>query len=251
MKTNILFTLIFIGLITWKAQAQYNQNDLVGMWQVNVPKLLKSLPESRKEKMDANQELLSMMFLSNAFQLKKDGSTITQRPSFSGNSKTKQGKWQLTGKILSLTNEKGKVSKMHLLEVTKDRFIAKNPDKPEQEAEFISLKSILKSMTKTNQAQATQAQLIGDWKLAAFESKGKTFAFGITYTLASDGTHKITTVLGKTDPQLNGTWKMTEKNTFEVKTPRETSTFKIVYFTPNQMIAIDNKGEKARFDRIK
>ncbi len=96
MKTNILFTLIFIGLITWKAQAQYNQNDLVGMWQVNVPKLLKSLPESRKEKMDANQELLSMMFLSNAFQLKKDGSTITQRPSFSGNSKTKQGKWQLT-----------------------------------------------------------------------------------------------------------------------------------------------------------
>jgi len=251
MNTKTLFTLILLGSIHFVTQAQFNQQDLVGIWQVNTTKLLKNLPESRKASMDANGELLAMVFLSTVMELKKDGHSIATRPSFAKTGKMTKGKWQLEGKVLTVTDADGKVNKMHLIKVSKDHFTVENPQNRAQQVEFMSLKPILKNLVKTNQVQATTDQLTGDWTLAAFESKGNTFAFGVTYTLATDDTHKITTILGKTDPQQNGTWKMTGKNTFEVKTPRETSTFKIVYFTANQMIAIDNKGDKALFKRKK
>ena len=251
MKTHILCLLLLSSGVAFTAHAQFNKQDLVGIWQINTPKFLKSLPENRKANMDANSELLSMVFLSTVMELKKDGHSMAIRPSFAKKRKTVEGKWQLEGKVLTVTDADGKVNKMHLINVDEDHFIAENPKNRTQQVEFISLQPILKSMTKTNQVQATKNQLVGDWTLAAFETKGSTFAFGVTYTLAKDGKHKITTILGKTDTQQNGTWKMTEDNTFEVKTPRETSTFKIVYFTPDQMVAIDNKGDKALFERKK
>ncbi|OJJ21267.1 hypothetical protein BKI52_11930 [marine bacterium AO1-C] len=251
MKTKTLFTLLLSACCTLAVQAQFNQDDLIGIWQINTVKALKSMPEARKEKMDANGEMLAMMFLTATMEFRKDGTSISKGPSFSKKEKVTKGKWKLEGDQLSVTNEGGKTRTMRLVSLASDHFIVDNPKQGRQQVEFISLNPILEEMTQTNKVKATKKQLIGDWTLSAVENQGRTFVFGVTYTLAKDGTQKLTTVLGQTDSKKNGSWKMMGNNSFEVKTSKETNTFKIVYFTPDRMIAIDKKGDKAMFDRKK
>lgn len=251
MKTKILFTLLFVGCFTLGVQAQFNKKDLVGIWQINTTKMLKSMPEAKKKTTNANAELLGMMLLSGSIEFQKDGTSISIGPSFSGKPQTTKGKWTLNGSDLVVKQDDGKKRQMKLTALNKSSFVIENPKNKGESMEFMNLGPIMKAITKTNNAKATKDQLVGDWTLTAVSTKGRTFAFGVTYTMDKDGTQKLKTVLGQTDDKLNGTWKMAGKNAFEVKTPKETTTFKIVYFTTDRMVAVDNKGDKALFDRKK
>ncbi len=238
MKAKLILTLTIwcsIGLLSQSRAQQFNRKDLIGSWQVDIPKMMKATAAYGGRKMDFRSEMGTIGLVSPIRTFKADG-TYTYTEFSSSKAKITQ-KWKLEGNKIILYSEGGKGKTIELASLDKHRFVMKS--KEGGQLEFLSLNSILSDLEKTNKVSAIHDKIVGDWNLIAIGIRKQALQLGFTYTFAADGQCKLTSLMKN---EQKGTWKLGDKNSITFTNDDQINPSKIVYFTDQKMVLIDNQG---------
>ncbi|HAS40977.1 MAG TPA: hypothetical protein DCS93_10875 [Microscillaceae bacterium] len=246
MKIKLLIILLLLAGLFSQTQAQFNEKDLIGYWQVNIPKIIKSAA-NLGQKMSLQEEMGMVSMMGAIREFRADGTYINSESVLPGKGKKDQGKWKLVGKEIILSFEGRKDQIITLIALDRSQFTMEPKNEEGGRFEFITLNPILEALRKKNDAKTSTAKITGDWTLTALEKDGQITCLGHTYSFAADGKFKATTLMKHEE---KGIWKLENNNTLGIGSQAYLSPCKIVYFTPQQMVLEDQEGIKMLLNRV-
>lgn len=133
--TRYFFTCAFALLLVSSGQAQSAKKLLIRNWRVSFEEIIKQMPEDQQKQItqmtDEQKAMMKAMMEKSYVHFKSDG---TFEAFMDG--KKENMTWKLSGdnKTLITTEETGKVTKLHIVELTKERLVLKEKKEGESPA---------------------------------------------------------------------------------------------------------------------